>query len=429
MQRASDDRCAQGCGEPWTLTANYRVLAGHDGREGKTPRATGEAFASLFLRRFLRFYTRQALSGAGRESHGLVRLHQRGLASVNAVLRQAAGSGDGAVAPLPLEEEMALPASQGMEQIFAWDRELLQHEFRASAWPDPDRLGVQLASVGCLIVRELAAALPRPAPPPTGEPIICSGVLSADGLVPYLEQQLGALRRSLESSPVLGELPCLLSRCGAQNWQHRLYLLLPQAAEQALIEACFSELQTLWRRHRADFPSSYFGTFPNPCLLPQEILSHLDLSYGAAWEKLWLAARYPELKPLLQTSSGATKQMVYRNLAEQAVPLLRRLDLATASARTRLRFLDVFFGLLPAAAVFARTGKASLSVSAASQSYQREFDDPYCEFLGSLPAESLWFEGPLLEPGRLASLHGRWYPVLRWALDKHWQEVGAHGSP
>jgi hypothetical protein len=417
MQRASDDRCAQRCAEPWTVTAHYRVLAGNDGRHGLTPGATGEAFASLFLRRYLRFYTRQALSGAGRESLGFVRLHQRGLASANAVLRGAAG---GTLVPGTFEEEMAMPASAGMEQIFSWYRKLQNHGFQARAWPDPDQLGAQLAAVGCLIATELALALPT-ADPLSDQPIACEGA-EFGGLDRYLDQQLEPLRRGLRSSPLLSGLPCLVSRCGPQNWQHRFYLLLPPGAKQSMVEDCFRELQSVWRGGGQEaFPASHFGTFPNPCLLPTEALAHLDLCYGAAWEKLLLKARYPERAPCLPTSPARTRQMVLRNLAEQAVPLLRRLDLATASARTRLRFLDVFFGLLPAAAVFAKSGKASLSVAVACQNYQREFDDPYCEFLGCLPAASLWFEGPLLEPARLARLHRQWYPVLRTALDRHWQ--------
>jgi hypothetical protein len=425
LQRASDDRCAQRCGEPWTVTASYRVLSGCDGRQGKIPQATGEAFASLMLRRFLRFYTRQALAGAGRESHGYLRLHQRGLASTNALLR--AGSGEAVVTPLEIEEEMARPASEGMRQIFAWYRELSRADFRVPTGSDPDRLGYRLASVGYLIVRDLAGALSCSVKAEDLGPVVVSGA-GPDGLDSYLKHQLGPLIGSLEGSGLLGKLPCLLSRCGPQNWQHRLYLVLPPGVEQSVVEDCFCELQALWRRHRAEFPASYFGVFPNPGLLPHEALGILDLSYGAGWEKLSLGSRYPEQMSLAKVGFTRAQQMIRRNLAEQAVPLMRRLDLATASARTRMRFLDVFFGLLPAAAVFRKTRVAALSLPVAVRDYQREFDDDYCEFLDSLPAESLWFEGPLLDPARLARIHQRWYPVLRQALDRHWQTDGGPGS-
>jgi hypothetical protein len=204
--------------------------------------------------------------------------------------------------------------------------------------------------------------------------------------------------------------------------------VLPPGVEQSVVEDCFCELQALWRRHRAEFPASYFGVFPNPGLLPHEALGILDLSYGAGWEKLSLGSRYPEQMSLAKVGFTRAQQMIRRNLAEQAVPLMRRLDLATASARTRMRFLDVFFGLLPAAAVFRKTRVAALSLPVAVRDYQREFDDDYCEFLDSLPAESLWFEGPLLDPARLARIHQRWYPVLRQALDRHWQTDGGPGS-
>lgn len=369
LLRRSECTYSQRVGEPWSRTSRYR--------EEQSPlEPNRQAYLGLFLRRYLRFYTRQALAGPRRGVDRYIKLHEHELASVQALLLH------------PDEQRLTVePLRHDLElgELYHHYRSLQQSHWLAA---DPERLGPRLASLAFGLLRRLA-----------GPGTVERGP-QRRSLPSWLVDGLAPLRRALADDEVLGRFPQVLSAAGATNFQQRFYLLVPETVDLEMVARAWVRLRQIWREFESGFPKFYFGAFPHPSLLPEAALRLMGGNFLGGLE-----AQLLELDGWRLSSQPQFE----RDLAEVALPGLRRWH----SRRDRLRWLDCFAGLLPAALLWLERGQLHLDQAEASRAYRAAFDDDYAGLLDKLP-EPLWFEGPHWR----SDLPRRGYLVLRRQIDR-----------
>ena len=371
LLRGSECEWSVTWGEPWSVTSRYR------GQAPAPAVPNREAYLGLFLRRYLRFYTRQALAGRRSGADRYVKLHAQELASLNALLQFPA---EPELRVGPIDRELTCPAHPALAELYEHFTQLRRRGFLAR---DHERLGPRLAALAFALLRQLA-----PASGPTGA--APQGFL-ADWLAPMLHE-------------LKGHSICL-SSAGAMNFQNRLYLVVTDPLSIDEVETSWRHLREIWRRWRPSFPRLYFGVFPEPCLLPAGALQLVEFNYAGSLEPFVLATQGWRSSP----DRNRLPRALRRDLAEGAMPSLRRWD----SPRDRLRWLDFFAGLLPAAFLWLERGQLCLTQAQAAQAYQRAYDDQYSQILGRLPAD-LPFSGPHWK----SDLPREAYACLRGQMDR-----------
>ncbi len=350
LLRRSECDYSRRVGEPWSRTSRYRG-------EASASEPNRQAYLGLFLRRYLRFYTRQALAGERRGVDRYIKLHSHELASVQAMLLH------------PQSDYLTVPSLDSgaqLGELYEHYRRLQQSGFLAR---DPQQLGPRLATLAFGLLRQLAGPGPLERGPERCPP------------PPWLSDWLAPLLRAIRDDDRLGAFVPVLSSAAATNFHHRLYLLVPESVGLDWVEQAWQRLAQVWRRFEHEFPVAYFGAFPHPSLLPETALRLVSGNFLGGLEGHILGRNGWRLERRLD--------LFPRDLAEVALPALRRWQ----GRRDRLRWLDCFGGLLPAALLWLEAGELHLEQAEAVRAYQSRFDDEYAALLNELP-EPLWFEGP-----------------------------------
>jgi hypothetical protein len=407
------------CGEPWLTIRVYRTYQGQSHRHwlGNNPK-NRDAHLAIFVRRFLRFYTRQALA---RDRQGLeryVRLHPVGLTSMNRLLGWAQGSGSQeCLGELDFTAEARNPASVQMKELFDCFHNLEENRFLNL---DPT-MGSTLASRAYIVLREIARAYGNR---PGEKTFLDIEPIEEPACARYCRQLLNPLLQAIHDHRALRHFRPVLSSAGVHSWQYRLYLLSCEELDLGAIEEAYTALSDVWSRYRNEFPRENFGAFPNPCLLPREALSLLHLSYQGTFERAYLSAIRPDLG--IRVAKQELDTTLFRDILERAYLVLRRLDLSTAPSRTVFRFLDTFCGLVPAICLWLEKGRLVLGASRAGQEYVNEFQDDYASFLARFELEQLWFSPAAPASKRIQEIQMEYYPVLRRRLDSIVERLTEH---
>lgn len=375
LRRSECDYCVR-AGEPWSLTSRYQ--------NGVTPGGRNrQAYLGLFLRRYLRFYTRQALAGLRHGADRYVKLHAHELASVQALLAR------------PQAERLQV----GSLQCGAELGELYEHYCRLKAQRflarDHQWLGPRLATLAFGLLRRLAGAGGVPRGPQRAQP------------EPWMSDWLAPFSLALAEDEHLGGFAQVLSSAAGFCFQHRYYLVVPEHVGLPQVEIAWHRLGQIWRRYEHKFPSLYFGVFPHPSLLPEAALRLVHLNYAGSLEPYVLHRDGWQL-PLPHPN------LLQRDLAEGALPGLRRWQ----SRRDRVRWLDFYGAMLPAALLWLEQGE--LHWAEPAQAYQARCDDEFAALLAQLPSPR-WFEGPHWD----SDLPQRSYAIVRRQLDRLMRLGGA----